>query len=291
MFQNHVSDLLLNHIQDNLNVVITKIAVVTGGDINRVYKLQSVDNTYLLKVNHRYTYPDMFLKEHDGLLAIKKTNSIAVPEIILQGDFENDSYLVLQWINVGPGSRDFSITLGRQLAKMHHSSNTQFGYYTDNYMGSLVQSNRWYTSWANFFIEQRLQPMVKMAIDNHELSPADIRGFEILYKKLPDLFDEEPPSLVHGDLWGGNYLIDTDGKPYLIDPAVSYGNREFDIAMTTLFGRFDNAFYEAYHDEFALQHGWKQRLKLWNLYPLLVHVNLFGGSYAQQVRRNLVLYV
>lgn len=133
--------------------------------------------------------------------------------------------------------------------------------------------------------------MVKMAVNKRELNQTDKCLFDEFYKKLPDLFTEEPPALLHGDLWGGNYLIDTDGKPFLIDPAVSFGNREFDIAMTMLFGGFDRAFYEAYNQEFPLQPGWQQRLKLWNLYPLLVHVNLFGGVYAKQVRVSLSVFI
>lgn len=280
-------DALLKYIEDRLNVMITSVGVVTGGDINRVYKLQSSGTAYLLKINDRYAYPDMFLREQEGLLAMKKTNSIAVPQVVLQDDFENDSVLILQWIDTASDG-DYSLSdLGQQLAQMHRSTNASFGFYADNYMGALTQTNNWYPNWGDFFIEQRLQPMVKMAVDKKQLSHTDVHQFEVLYKNLSDWFAEEPPSLIHGDLWGGNYLIGSDGTPYLIDPAVSYGNREFDIAMTTLFCGFDNSFYEAYHAEFPLQPGWQKRLKLWNLYPLLVHVNLFGGSYAIQVRQSL----
>lgn len=291
MFQNLIANSLLNHIQSWLNVIITGINTVSGGDINDVYQLQCGDNSYLLKVNDRCNYPDMFAREQEGLSAIRKTNTITVPDVILQGEFESEGYLVLQWVNVGLANTAASSELGVQLARMHKDSNTRFGFYTDNYMGSLVQSNNWYNTWGDFFIEQRLQPMVKMAVDKKELTQTDIYQFEERYKKLPDLFIEEPAALLHGDLWGGNYLINTEGKPYLIDPAVSYGNREFDMAMTTLFGGFDSAFYEAYNTEFPLLPGWQLRLKLWNLYPLLVHVNLFGGSYAKQVRGNLSVFI
>jgi protein-ribulosamine 3-kinase len=291
MFQNVAANSLLNHIQSRLNIIITDINAVSGGDINNVYQLHCGNYSYLLKVNDRYNYPDMFAREEEGLSAIRKTNTIAVPDVILQGEFESEGYLILQWVNAGPVNIAASSELGMQLAQMHKGSNTQFGFYTDNYMGSLIQSNNWYNKWSDFFIEQRLQPMVKMAVDKKELTQTDIYRFDELYKKLPDLFIEESASLLHGDLWGGNYLINTKGKPYLIDPAVSYGNREFDIAMTTLFGGFDSAFYEAYYQEFPLQLGWQKRLKLWNLYPLLVHVNLFGGMYARQVRENLSVFI
>jgi len=290
MFKNYISDILLNYIQNELNSIIIDVNTVSGGDINNVYRLRCDDRSYLLKVNDRYNYPNMFAKEQQGLDAIRETKTIAVPEIVLQGEFDNDSYLILEWINVGYANTFASSMLGIQLSQLHKSTNARFGFHTDNYMGSLIQINNWYATWCDFFIEQRLQPMLKMAVDKKELTRNDIHQFDQLYKKLPGLFTEEPPSLLHGDLWGGNYLIDIDGKPYLIDPAVSYGNREFDIAMTTLFGGFDRAFYEAYNGEYPLSPGWQQRLKLWTLYPLLVHVNLFGGMYAKQVRDNLSIY-
>ena len=291
MFKNFIPDILLSYIQSKLNIKIINVNAVSGGDINDVYHLQCDDHSYLLKVNDRYKFPNMFVKEQQGLKAIRQTNAIAVPEFVLQGELGNDSYLVLEWINVGSANAPASSKLGMQLAQMHKKTNTRFGFYVDNYMGSLIQTNNWYATWSDFFIEQRLQPMVEMAVDKKELSRTDIHQFDQLYKKLPGLFTEEPPALLHGDLWGGNYLIDTSGKPYLIDPAVSYGNREFDIAMTTLFGGFDRFFYEAYNQEFPLLPGWQQRLKLWNLYPLLVHVNLFGGMYANEVRDNLAAFI
>lgn len=282
---------VINDIESRLNITVKNESVVSGGDINRAYLLQTSVGSLFVKINGRYKFPGMFVKEQQGLDTIRETKTIAVPEIVLQGEFNNDSYLILKWINVGSANTIAFSKLGIQLAQLHKSTSAQFGFYTDNYMGSLIQINNWNATWSDFFIEQRLQPMVKMAVDKKELVKNDIHQFDQLYKKLPGLFTEEPPSLLHGDLWGGNYLIDTDGKPYLIDPAVSYGNREFDIAMTTLFGGFDRAFYEAYNNEFTLQTGWQQRLKLWNLYPLLVHVNLFGGAYAKQVRENLSLFI
>ncbi|WP_121811840.1 fructosamine kinase family protein [Mucilaginibacter kameinonensis] len=291
MFKNEIFNSVLNHIQSKLNLCITDVSAVIGGDINKVYRLQGDGSCYLLKVNDRYNYPNMFAREQEGLCAIGKTNTISVPDVILQGEVDNESYLVLEWINAGSGNALSSSKLGTEIARIHKNSDAQFGFYTDNYMGSLHQSNKRHGSWTQFFIEERLQPMVKMAVDKKELNQSDVRKFDELYKKLPGLFTEEPPALLHGDLWGGNYLIDVEGKPYLIDLAVYYGNREFDIAMTTLFGGFDRTFYEAYNAEFPFQNGWQQRLQLWNLYPLLVHVNLFGGMYAKQVRDNLSVFV
>jgi fructosamine-3-kinase len=286
-----VSAAIINIIKQKLNVDIEAASPVSGGDINQVYRLQSPGGNYLIKINDRHKFPEMFKREAEGLAAIRATQTIAVPGVNFDGEVGDESFLLMEWIDTGQSTIYSAQVLGQQLAQMHRTTTPMFGFATDNYMGSLHQSNKQHDTWADFFIAERLEPMVKMAVDNHELSQMDIRRFEDLYNKLPGLFTEEPPSLIHGDLWGGNYLISSDGKPYLIDPAVSYGNREFDIAMTTLFGGFDNAFYEAYNAEFPLQPAWQKRLKLWNLYPLLVHVNLFGGSYAQQVRQNLATFV
>jgi len=286
-----VSADIIYDVESRLNTSIKSTNPVSGGDINKAYRLQTTQGDFFIKINSFYKFPGMFKCEEQGLSAIREINTIAVPDVILQGDTHNESYLVLNYIETGDNSANSSLLLGLQLAQMHRNTVEQYGFYADNYMGSLHQSNKRHDSWAQFFIEERLQPMVKMAVDKKEFSSNDARKFDELYKKLPGLFTEEPPALLHGDLWGGNYLIDVEGKPYLIDPAVSYGNREFDIAMTTLFGGFDRAFYEAYNAEFPLQIGWQQRLKLWNLYPLLVHVNLFGGMYAKQVRDNLSVFV
>jgi protein-ribulosamine 3-kinase len=284
-------DLLLKQIEAQTGQRFTIIKSVSGGSINRVYYLESATAEYLLKVNSKRQFPEMFQRELEGLTAIANTNTIAVPATILQGDADDYSYLLLQWIVTGSFDADTSRLLGEQLAQMHRHTVPQFGFDSDNYMGSLPQSNRRHATWANFFINQRLQPMVKLGMDNGLLNGGDLKDFEVLYDKLSSLFTEEVPALIHGDLWSGNYLISDKGKPFLIDPAVCYGNREFDIAMTTLFGGFDQRFYDAYHLVYPLLPGWQQRINLWNLYPLLVHVNLFGGAYLSQTRQCLAQYL
>lgn len=286
-----VAKKIIHDIEVKLDVIISKVIPVSGGNINKVYRLQtSSTNSFLLKVNSLCEYPGMFKFEQEGLAIIQSTQTIAVPNVLLHGETEDESYLVMQWIEPGQYTRKASQKLGEQLAQMHRHTSASFGFTVDNYMGSIVQSNKLHSTWNSFFIEERLKPMIKIALKKNALSSNDILMFEKLFQQLPELFDEEPPALVHGDLWSGNYLIDTNEVPYLIDPAVSYSNREFDIAMTTLFGGFDSSFYKAYHSNFQLQAGWKQRLNLWNLYPLLLHVNLFGGSYINQVRYNLSIF-
>lgn len=137
---------------------------------------------------------------------------------------------------------------------------------------------------------ERLQPLVKLAYDSGLLDGQDARRMEILYKKLPEILPVEPPSLIHGDLWSGNYMVGNDGNPCIIDPAVYYGHREMDIAMSKLFGGFSPEFYRAYNEEYPMVKGWEKRVELNQLYPLLVHVNLFGEGYNRQVRQILKDY-
>lgn len=278
-------------IEIKLGKSIINVTPLSGGSINQVYRLQTAHESFVLKVNNRFDFPGMFKLEADGLETIRDTQTIGVPVILLQGETDEDSYLVLQWVDTGDRTTKSSQTLGEQLAQMHMHTAINFGFKTDNYMGSLTQSNRQHDSWSSFFIEERLKPMVQIALKKGGLANQDALLFEKLYQIIPGTFTEEPPALVHGDLWNGNYLIGAGGKPYLIDPAVSYSNREFDIAMTTLFGGFNKTFYDAYQVNYPLQADWQRRLKLWNLYPLLVHVNLFGGGYTHQVRQCLTYFV
>ncbi|MDO3625140.1 fructosamine kinase family protein [Mucilaginibacter sp. BT774] len=286
-----INNELLRHLEKELNATISKAGPVGGGSISHVYCLHTAKEKYLLKLNNKGAFPGMFKAEAEGLDIIKSTNSIHVPTVILQDNFESDSLLVLEWIETKRPNPQSSALLGEELAQMHRNTSANFGEVADNYMGSLKQGNRSHPTWAAFFIEERLKPMVELAINKHLINNTYIQNFEKLYKQLPGLFQEEPPSLIHGDLWSGNYLISVDNNPYLIDPAVSYGHREFDIAMTTLFGGFSNEFYEAYNHHSPLAKGWQQRLDLWNLYPLLVHLNLFGSGYLAQVRDCLTQFI
>jgi len=283
---------LKTFIAQQLNDEITGFYPVTGGNINRVYRLQTANASYLLKTNNKKWFPNMFKCEATALKIIADTNTVATPTVIAEGEFEENSFLLLEWINAtGQPSEPGIATLGHLLAKLHRYTAPMFGLEQDNYMGSLRQLNTRHQNWGDFFIVQRLQPMVKMATDLNFLNKKDSANFERLYKNIPNLYDVESPSLIHGDLWAGNYLINNNDKPYLIDPAISYSHRECDIAMTTLFGGFSKQFYLAYNESFPLSKGWQHRLDLWNLYPLLVHLNLFGVSYLEQIRDNLAQFI
>ncbi|HVW95037.1 MAG TPA: fructosamine kinase family protein [Mucilaginibacter sp.] len=286
-----LSSALKIHLEEHLGVELVRIQPVSGGSINRTYRVSSDTTDYFLKLNDELYYPGLFEAEAKGLNIIAGTHTVSVPGVLLQGSVQNEAFLLLEWIEARRAAGMGAARLGEQLASMHRVSANHFGLKDDNYMGSLRQSNRKHSKWSDFFIAERIQPMVSLAFDRGLLTTNDAKGFDLLFQRLPDLFNEEQPSLIHGDLWGGNYLIDVYEKPYLIDPAVCYANREADIAMTTLFGGFERNFYQAYQQAFPLSEGWQRRIDLWNLYPLLVHLNLFGPGYLGQVKDCLKQYL
>jgi protein-ribulosamine 3-kinase len=264
-------------------VHINTSSSLSGGCINHVHKIRTDFGDYCIKYNLTERFPGMFACEAGGLAAIKNTSEIRVPDVIHTGEAGPWSYLILEFINEGKKGPGFMREFGRSLARMHRHTSGYFGYGADNYMGSLPQSNRKHDDWNSFFAEERLGRQVSLA--GRYFSFSDLAAFDRLYARLGKLIPDEPPSLLHGDLWGGNYMVSPDGKPCLIDPAVYYGHREADIAMTALFGGFDDSFYTSYEEEYPMEKGWQERIELFQLYPLLIHLNLFGGSYLESIVR------
>jgi fructosamine-3-kinase len=199
-----------------------------------------------------------------------------IPEVISH----NNSYLLLEYLEEEKQGNDFQF--GVDIAKLHKSSNELFGFSEDNYIGPIDQSNRYHADWLEFFIRERIEPLVNKAMEGGLLSNKYSRIFERVFNYTYVIFPDEPPALLHGDLWSGNYLFTKQGQAAIYDPAVYYGHREMELAMTTLFGGFNPAFYDGYQTEYPLQTGWEERQKLCQLYPLLVHALLFGGNYVQQ---------
>ena len=263
-------------------IIIEKCLSVSGGCINNAIKLETNKGDFFAKCNTK-AKSDMFQIEHDGLKILKDTNAICIPDMIA---FENN-FLILEFIPSSNPAACFWENFGRNLAKMHQQTDKKFGLDFDNYIGSLPQSNTQYKNWVDFFIQNRLLAQLDMG----NYSPSVKQNFEKLFAKLPNIFPTNPPSLLHGDLWSGNFLVKDKETPVLIDPAIYFGNREMDIAMCKLFGGFHNDFYTSYNEEFPLKSDWEERINLCNLYPLLVHVNLFGGGYLNQVKNILSYYV
>ncbi|MCX6230689.1 MAG: fructosamine kinase family protein [Bacteroidetes bacterium] len=265
-------------------VHIHSIEALAGGDINFVYKINTNLDAYVVKWNYTNKFPLMFEAEASGLQLLKSAAAIEIPEVIAFSEIENYSFLILKFITSGKRRPDFWEDFGLKLAGLHKNTESYFGLDSDNYIGSLHQSNTKKENWAAFFIEQRLQPVIKLAKDHHLIDNSLVIAFEKLFSKMDSLFPQEIPALLHGDLWNGNYMVSPDGSACLIDPAVYYGHREMDIAMTKLFGGFDSNFYDAYNKVFPMENGWQQRMDYCNLYPLMVHVNLFGIGYVNAVK-------
>jgi fructosamine-3-kinase len=260
---------------------------VGGGCINHGGKLVTTKGQFFLKWNDAKKYPGMFEAESKGLQLLQQSQTINIPQVMGFGEENSFQFLILEFIVQKARAKIYWQLLGEQLANLHRQHSETFGLDHNNYIGSLSQKNNQHTSWLNFFIEQRLIVQLKLAEGSGNVDPSFRKKFETLFSKLPSLFPEEKPSLLHGDLWSGNLITNEKGEPCIIDPAVYYGSREADLAMTKLFGGFDSEFYHTYDECFPLQKGFDRRLDLYNLYPLLVHVNLFGGSYRRSVENIL----
>lgn len=267
-----------------LDTAEVDVSRVSGGDINDAYRLSAKGTSYFVKVNISELYPDMFLAEAKGLELMRSKSDFHIPEVLGQGEVKGHQFLVMEFLEQGSQSEDFWELFAARLTGMHRSTNKIFGLDHSNFIGSLVQINTPCTSWAEFFARHRLAPLAEKAFDEGRLSKSAIDRLEGLYPRLENLLPHEPPSLLHGDLWSGNFMCGADGHATIYDPAVYYGHREMDLAMSKLFGGFDKRFYSAYCEEFPLESGWEERIALHNLYPLLVHVVLFGGGYSGQVQ-------
>lgn len=264
--------------------------LLSGGCINQCYRLNTHKASYFIKYNFADRFPGMFAAEDKGLSLLKSAQTIHVPEVLYQKEAGKYTFLLLEFIDEGNKSPDFWENFGRNLAALHRSSHELFGLDHDNYIGSLPQINKQSKSWEEFLVLNRLSPLVKSAFDQKLLSKEDINGFDRLYPKIENFFPKEKPSLLHGDLWSGNFLVNSNGEASIIDPTVYYGHREMDIAMTKLFGGFSTDFYNFYNDENPLEKGWEKRVEFNQLYPLMVHLLLFGSSYANQIRYILRKY-
>ena len=262
-------------------------STVGDGSINETYRVSFGDRTVFCKINSATKFPQLFAKEKEGLEAIGKIGVINVPAVIGCFEYENKQVLILEWIQEGERTERFWKTFGQQLATLHQNPSDSFGYAEDNYMGSVPQSNRKHTNWNSFFAEERLLPMAARCFDKNLLSKNHLQALEKLQQKLPEIFEPENPILLHGDLWSENFVCNQASKPVLIDPAVYFGHRSIDLAMTTLFGGFRQLFYEAYHYHFPFPLNYKEQWAVCNLYPLLIHLYLFGSSYLPQIERTL----
>lgn len=282
---------------------LEKHASVLGGDINQANRIEgNVEGeavSFFIKLNQKNRLA-MFEAEAAGLEEIERSQSIYVPHVICTGTDANQSYIILENLalgrlgHLGHGAENSAALLGQQLAQMHQVTANQFGWMQDNTIGSTRQVNTQTDSWLDFWREYRLGFQLELAMRNGASRSLKVKGKQLL-DELDKFFIDYSPraSLVHGDLWSGNFGYLKSGEPVIYDPAVYYGDRETDIAMTELFGGFPNEFYSAYNETWILDKGYQQRKTLYNLYHILNHYNLFGGGYAMQaedmIERLLVL--
>ena len=260
---------------------------VTGGDINHCQMLETSAGRFFLKSNAGLFGLDLFEKEARGLVTLANAGEIRIPRPLFDGRFHQQVFLVIEWLEKGVPGEGYWSRFGAALAGLHRHGGPAFGFDHDNYIGRLHQSNRRHARWSDFHAQERILPLARRSSERGLLSAEDLGHAESVCARLHTLIPEEAPALLHGDLWSGNCLCLADGEPSLFDPAVHYGHREADIAMTLLFGGFDASFYESYEEAYPLAPGWRERVGLFHLYPLLVHLLLFGGAYRSRVSETL----
>jgi protein-ribulosamine 3-kinase len=257
---------------------------VGGGSINACYRWPAAELTMFVKVAARAALP-AFAAEAVGLAELAQARALRVPRVLASGCAAEAAFLALEWIETGPVDGTCERRLGEGLAALHAITAPCFGFFRDNTIGRTPQANGWSDEWVEFFRERRLRPQLTLAA-RHGFAALLAAPGERLLELLPRLLagHRPAPSLLHGDLWGGNWLAAANGEPVIFDPAVYYGDRETDLAMTRLFGGFGEAFYRAYEAAAPAAPGARQRAELYNLYHVLNHANLFGGGYTGQAR-------
>ncbi len=251
---------------------------VSGGDISAAWRLAGDTRDLFVKTGP-LSAAEMFAAEAEGLSEIAKTGTIRVPRVVASAANESLVFIAMEWLDLERPNAALERRFGEQLAQLHRVCNEQYGWHRDNTIGLTTQHNPWSDNWVDFFREQRLDFQLRLAAQNGFGGELQERGARLL-KRLPIYFDAVSPdaSLLHGDLWGGNRGC-SDGRPVIFDPAVYYGDRETDLAMTRLFGGFGKEFYDAYESSWPLGEGHQERQCLYQLYHVLNHLNLFGSGY------------
>ncbi len=275
-----VPEAVRNWLEEHGHGAVTATQPVGGGCINNGARLVTRSgDTFFLKTNS-YAPAGLFACEVEGLNALKQEDGPRIPRPYLHGA----SFLLMEDLKPAAPRPDYWPEFGRRLAALHNHTHSHFGFHQDNYLGSTPQPNPWTEDGYEFFGEHRILFQARLAVQRGLLGREDARLAEKVAKRLPELVPPQPPSLIHGDLWSGNAITGPHGEPALIDPAVHYGWAEAELAMTTLFGSFPPAFYQAYEEVRPLAPGYARRYPIYNLYHLLNHLNLFGSGYLRQVQ-------
>lgn len=280
-------------IEEKLGSKIKSFSSLSGGCISDAFKISTENGTsFFLKYNPSASN-NMFLKEANGLRELDKSNAIKIPEVLSV----DEDYILLEFIASGNRKKKFFEDFGKSFAEMHKFKSDSFGFYENNYIGSNPQINipdeKEKSDWTAFYLNKRILFQLQLAEKLGNSTDELRKGISKLENKIEDIIghNSEKPSLLHGDIWGGNYMIDQNGNAVLIDPAVYYGHREADLGMTKLFGGFNSEFYKAYNESFPLEDGFDYRENIYKLYHVLNHLNLFGGGYYSQAISLIKFYV
>lgn len=257
---------------------------VGGGDISAAWHVATRDSAVFVKTAGTGSF-DMLASEADGLRELESANAVRVPQVLAVGATDEQAYLVTEWMALERPGSEADLELGQQLADLHRHCKDEYGWHRDNTIGRTPQRNQWSDNWVDFFRERRLGFQLELAKRNGFGGELQAGG-TILKESLRSLFHDYDPSasLLHGDLWGGNWAANR-GQPVVFDPAVYYGDRESDIAMTKLFGGFGPGFYSAYQESWPMEPGYEDRLSLYQLYHVLNHLNIFGRTYLRKAMR------
>ncbi|NNG26636.1 MAG: phosphotransferase [Ignavibacteriaceae bacterium] len=284
---------IITLLENKLKQKVLNITPLSGGCISNAYKLTLNDKQeFFLKYNPSVS-DKMFITESHGLQELNKSGAIRVPEVILY----DDDFILLELIQQGNKSKNFFSDFGRSFALMHKYSSEKYGFYENNFIGSNEQKNIPLSSekdnWTSFYFNKRILFQLELAEKLGNATSELKKGIGKLEEKIEEIIRscDEKPSLLHGDLWGGNYMVAENGNACLIDPAVYYGHREADLGMTKLFGGFSSQFYEAYNETYPLEDGYEYRENIYKLYHVLNHLNLFGGGYYSQAISLIHFYV
>lgn len=280
-------------IEEKLGSKIKSFSSLSGGCISDAFKISTANGTsFFLKYNPSASN-DMFFKEANGLRELDKSNAIKIPEVLSV----DEDYILLEFIASGNRKKKFFEDFGKSFAEMHKFKSDSFGFYENNYIGSNPQINipdeKEKSDWTAFYLNKRILFQLQLAEKLGNSTDELRKGISKLENKIEDIIghNSEKPSLLHGDLWAGNYMIDQNGNAVLIDPAAYYGHREADLGMTKLFGGFNSEFYKAYNESFPLEDGFDYRENIYKLYHVLNHLNLFGGGYYSQAISLIKFYV
>ena len=271
-------------IENQLNKKIKTVSSLSGGCISNAYKVEFDDGSLAFAKYNPSFGNEMFRNEANGLIELNKARAIRIPNVF----YFDSEIIITELINPSAKKKDFFSDFGRQFANLHKFTSENYGFYEDNFIGSNPQKNipaeDEKNNWIKFYFNKRILYQYKLAEKNGYSNSELKNGISKLENKIEEILSgsDDKKSLLHGDLWGGNYMVDENGEACLIDPAVYYGNREADLAMTKLFGGFSSEFYRTYNETLPLPEGYDYRENIYKLYHVLNHLNLFGGGYYSQ---------